>query len=303
MNKTKLINLDKAVINALDYFIKNTPPKLNLKKYKFPIVTGSGNAYNTGKVLFSKQPAILSNESSFKDIIKSHAPLIKNNTIEEALVISSSGEKDAVWQINLAKERKLKTTLLTCNGESRGAQVADKVIEYSKIPEPYTYNTSTYLGMILSATQEDPKKIKDFIKKLKLPRNFKKYSAYSFILPDEYANIAPMLEIKRNELFGSKLSIRAFSCGEARHAKFVIPNPKELVISLGKNEYYGDKQDRWEIKIPKNTDKALVVSLTYYIIGKIQELKPAYFKNNIETYCQEGPKAYGSKKPFDVIVK
>jgi hypothetical protein len=43
-----------------------------------------------------------------------------------------------------------------------------------------------------------------------------------------------MLDIKRHELFGPKVSLRAFSFGEARHAKFVIRDKKELVISFGK---------------------------------------------------------------------
>jgi len=47
----------------------------------------------------------------------------------------------------------------------------------------------------------------------------------------------------------------------------------------------------------------LVMSLTYYLIGKIQEAKPQYYKKNIEKYCLEGPKSYGKKKPFAIIVE
>lgn len=303
MNKNKLIGLDRGVINALDFFIQNRPPKFTPRKFNFPLIIGSGNAYNTGKIVFSKQIALFADESSFKSSAPLYSSLIRKKLIKQAVIISSSGEKDAVWEINLAKKIKLHTTLLTCNANSGGAQAADKVIVYDKIPEPYTYNISTYLGMILSCTQEDVKKIKNFIKKIKLARGFNNYSSYSFILPDEYGAIVPMLDIKKNELFGSKLNIRAFTAGNARHAKFVIPNNKELVISLGKNKYFGDKKNRWEIKLPKNTDSGLIMSLTYYLIGKIQESKPPYFKNNIADYCQEGPRAYGKTKPFDIIVK
>ncbi len=303
MNKNKLINLDQGVINALDFFAKNKPTKLNLKKFDFPLVTGSGNAYNTGRIIFSGQPAVFANESSFRNIIKSHSTLIKRGVIRQAVIISSSGEKDAVWQINLAKKSKLRTILLTCDPNSRGAEAADNTFIYHKIPEPYTYNISTYLGMILSSSQEDPKKIKAFIKALKLFKGFGKYSAYSFILPDEYVDIVPMLDIKKNELFGSKLEVRAFTQGNARHAKFVIPNRKELVISLGENKYFGENKNRWEIKIPKNIGPAFVLALTYHLIGNIQKSKPAYFKNNIATYCQEGARAYGDTKPFSIIVE
>jgi hypothetical protein len=113
-----------------------------------------------------------------------------------------------------------------------------------------------------------------------------------------------MLEIKQRELFGPKLNIKAFSQGEARHAKYLIPWQKELVISIGeKNKYFGDKDSHWDINLPKNHNYAYMLSLTYYLIGKIQEAKPDYFKKNIENYCQEyGPKAYNKTKPFDIIV-
>ena len=44
------------------------------------------------------------------------------------------------------------------------------------------------------------------------------------------------------------------------------------------------------------------MALSYYLIGKIQESKPPYFKKNIAAFCHEGPKAYGSSKSFDIIV-
>ena len=112
-----------------------------------------------------------------------------------------------------------------------------------------------------------------------------------------------MLEIKRNELFGPYISLRAFSFGEARHAKFVNNSTKELVISFGENKYFGLKENRLEIKLPKNAGYSLVFTLSYYLIGKIQEIKPPYFKRNVAAFCQDAPEAYGSSKPFDVIVK
>ena len=111
-----------------------------------------------------------------------------------------------------------------------------------------------------------------------------------------------MLEIKRNELFGSYVSLRAFSFGEARHAKFVNNSDKELVISFGENKYFGLKANRLEIKIPRNAGSSFIMALSYYLVGKIQAAKPAYFKKNIASFCQTGPLAYGSKKPFSVIV-
>jgi hypothetical protein len=193
--------------------------------------------------------------------------------------------------------------LLTCEAGSSAAKIADRTLAYRKIAEPYTYNVSTYLGMILSATGEDPQAIKDALLALRLPSGYGSYEGYSFVLPDRFASICPMLDIKKSELFGARLSLRAFSQGHARHAKFVIPWDRELVISLGEeNRCFGHPGHRWDIALPA-ADFGLVLCLTYYLVGKIQAAKPAYFKDNVEAYCASyGPQAYGKDKPFDVIV-
>ncbi len=303
MANLQLEYLDEAVVNALTFFNKKPVPKLNLKNFSFPLIVGSGNAYNAGQVIFKEKSALFATESTFKQALKKYQPLIKNKLIKEAIVISASGEKDSVWEIKAAKKAGLKTILLTCSADSSAARIADQVFAYRKLPEPYTYNTSTYLGMILSATSEKPTVIKNFINKCEFPRRFKKFSSYSFILPDEFASIAPMLEIKHNELFGPKMSLRAFSEGEARHAKFVIRDEKELVISFSKNEFFGAPKSRWEISLPKSADSGLIMALCYNIIGKIQRSKPDYFRKNIGRYCSDdGFKAYGATKAFEVLV-
>lgn len=302
MKIKRLPNLDESVLKALDFFKNNPPAKLSLKKTSLPFVVGSGNAYNTGKILFKGRPAILASESDFKEKLQSYSGLIKSRVIKEALIISASGEKDATWEIAAAKKSGLKTTLMTCNPKSSGAQIADKVISYRKIAEPQTYNISTYLGMIMSLSGEKAQDIKAAIKKLHLPKNYRAYNAYAFVLPDEFTEITPMLEIKRHELFGPHLSLRAFSAGEARHAKFVMPWEKELVISLGENKYFGLPEHRLQIKMPKKYGAGLVMALTYYLIGQIQKAKTPYYQKNIAKYCVEGPKAYGKKEPFEVIV-
>lgn len=303
MTSNNLPSLNETVTAALDFFVKNKPPRFNPKSLNFPLVVGSGNAFNTGQIIFAGQPAIIASESNFKDIVAGYKKLIKNKVITQTVVISASGEKDSVWEIKLAKKNGLKTILLTCSPESSTAKLADQVIVYKKLPEPYTYNVSTYLGMILAAKDERADGINKFITSLKLSKNLKKYNAYSFILPDEFSAIAPMLEIKRNELFGPYVSLRAFSFGEARHAKFVNNSAKELVISFGENKYFGLKENRLEIKLPKKAGYSLIFALSYYLIGKIQEAKPPYFKKNIASFCKNAPQAYGSNKPFEVIVK
>lgn len=303
-NINNIISLDKSVLLALDFFIINPPPPLDINSFNFPFVVGSGNAYYTGLIIFSEKAAIFADESDFKKLIFAFDKAIKDGLMTQAVVISASGGKDSVWEIELAKKYSLHTTLLTTKRESDAAKIADKVYTFKSIDEPYTYNVSTYMGMILSATKENSKDIKNYVQTLQFPRNFGSYKSYSFVIPDKYMAICPMLDIKKSELFGPHLSLRAFSQGHARHAKFVIKSEDELVISVGeKNEYFGDSNHRWDIFPPDTISFAGIMALTYYIIGKIQNSKPQYFKESISNYVNDyGPKAYGSTKPFELIV-
>ncbi len=300
----KIPTLDEVVLQALDFFIKTPPPNLDITKISFPFVVGSGNASHTGKIIFSGRSAILSDETTFKSFTKSYAGAVKQKLIKDAVIISSSGEKDSVWEVELAKSLGLKTTLLTCKPNSTAAKIADNVVVYKSIAEPYTYNTSTYLGMILSTTNESAQDIKSFIEALQIPKNFSTYEAYAFVLPDEYSNVAPMIEIKRDELFGPHLMIRANSQGFSRHAKFVHPWEKELVISIGnENPYFGHPDHRWFIPLPQNAGFGLIKAMTYYLCGLLQRDKYPYFIENVENFCNDyGPKAYGAPQKFDVIV-
>jgi hypothetical protein len=300
----EIVNLDKSVIDALDFFAQNKPPKLDLEKFSLPFVVGSVNAFNTGTILFSGKAAVFADESSFKSVIESYKPALESGMIKDAIVISASGEKDSVWEVELAKQYGLKTTLLTCNADSSAAKIADEVLAYRKIAEPYSYNMSTYLGMMLSVTGENPAEIKTAIEQLSFPENFSSYESFSFVLPDKFVNICPMIETKEHEMFGGHVNIRAFSQGHARHAKFIIPWNKELVISFDQeNKFFGDPAHRWDIKLPENANFGTMMSMAYYICGKIQESKPPYFAENIANYCNDyGPKAYGKNEPFDTIV-
>lgn len=297
-------NLDQAVIDALTFFENNPPSPLDLNNFDFPFVVGSGNAYNTGMILFSEKAAVFADESNFKKTIPAYKKAIENKVITQAIVISASGGKDSVWELELAKENRLSTTLLTTKAESEAARIADTVYVFQSIDEPYTYNISTYMGMILASTHENPTEIKNFIENLKFPENFSNYKSYSFVLSDKYVNICPMLDIKKSELFGSHLSLRAFSQGHARHAKFVVRSKEELVMSINQeNEFFGDPESRWNINLPEDFNFSSVMAVTYYILGMIQEAKPPYFKENIGSYVNDyGPKAYGKDEPFDLIV-
>lgn len=299
-----LPTLDEIVLASLDFFIKTPPPAFDISSYSMPFVIGSGNASHTGKIIFSGRAAIVGDESNFRSLAGAYKQAVDQKLIKDAIIISASGEKDSVWEVEFAKSMGLKATLLTCKPNSSAAKIADTVVAYKSIAEPYTYNTSTYLGMILSTTGEQAATIRTFIESVKLPAQFNEYEAYAFVLPDSYANIGPMIEIKRDELFGPHMMIRANSQGISRHAKFVHPWEKELVITIGdKNIYFGHPDNRFDIALPEGANFGAVIALTYYLCGLIQKAKPDYFMQHIEAFCNDyGPKAYGKPEKFDVIV-
>lgn len=296
--------LDQIVMDTLDFFTKYPPVTLDIDTFNFPFVVGSGNAYNTGQILFSGKAAVFADESNFKTVLPAFQKAIEAKLITQAVIISASGGKDSVWELELAKKAGLHTTLLTTKAKSPATQIADKTYVFKSIAEPYTYNTSTYMGMILAATKENPEDIKSYIQTLAFPENFAAYTSYAFVLPDNFLAVCPMLEIKKDELFGPHVSLRAFSQGHARHAKFVNRTKNELVISISeKNEFFGDPAARWDIFPPKELGVAGIMAMTYFIVGKMQKSKPQYFSENVANYTADyGPKAYGSDTPFDMIV-
>ncbi|HLD24659.1 MAG TPA: hypothetical protein VJB96_01955 [Patescibacteria group bacterium] len=300
----QLPTLDEIVLQSLDFFVTSPPPTLDLSRFSYPFVIGSGNASHTGRILFSGKAAIIGDESNFKALADAYRSAISQGLIKDTIAISASGEKDSVWEIEFAKSLNLTTTLLTCKGQSTAAKIADHVVTYRSIAEPYTYNTSTYLGMILSASGEKPGNIKHFIESVKFPENFGSYEAYAFVLPDQFMHVAPMIEIKRDELFGPHVMIRANSVGISRHAKFVHPWEKELVISIGlENPHFGHPDHRWHIPIPAFSGFGLIQMLGYYLCGMIQKYKPPYFMDHVEAFCKDyGPKAYGKAQMFEVMV-
>lgn len=271
----ELISLDECVVNALKFFSKINLPKIKTK-FKNPIVIGSGNAAALGKILFPK--AIHANESNYKEILKDSRP-------DASIIISASAGKHSPLIVKYLKNKKIPTLLLTNNPEGKATSLADETLIFPSISEPYTYNTSTYLGMILSMTKEDPKKILKFLEKIKIP-SLKKYNSFLFIVPEKYDFIREFYETKFDELFGPKVWGKAFTFEETKHAKTVVISQKELFIGLGiQNKTFGE--NRLNYKVPKNASFGLMFCFGYYIIGKIQSQSSPYFKKNISNYVKK----------------
>lgn len=283
-----LPDLDTCVLGALELFANKKLPKISIP-YKKPLIVGSGNAEATGRIIFRDKDAVFADESDFENRLKK----IKN--IDGVILVSASGGKHAPIIAKCAKNYKKHITLITNTKHSPAEDFLDKHHKYDeyvlpKQKEPYTYNTSTYLSMILAKENENPKQIYEHIKKIKIP-NVKKYDSFFLILPKEFDVVRDMLVTKFDELFGPKIQGRVYTIEQTKHAKTLVPSDKELFISFGeKNKTYG--KNRVFVPLPKKCRFGGMIATAYYVIGKIQKQKPPYFKKNLVKYTKKASKIF-----------
>ena len=286
--ESHIIDLDECVINALHFLVNEKLPKIKIKRYKQILAVGSENAYITAKILFPD--AIFANESNF------HEKLKKMHRGDLCVLVSASGGKHAPMIAKDAKRKGMHVLLITNNSDALAKPFAHDVLVFDKIEEPYTYNVSTYLGMMLSRTNEKPMDILKFLKGIrdKIPQDLANYDSFFFIIPEQFEVMKDMITTKFDELFGSKVSARVFTFEQAKHAKTVVPNEKELFISLGvTNNLFG--RNRLNFDIPKNANYVFFMALAYFIVGYIQKQNPPYFRENIERYAEETSRVFGQK--------
>lgn len=284
-------DLDICVLAALELLSKTKLPEINISKNKKLLVIGSGNALVTGKIIFKDHDAVFASESAYKDVLK-----IKN--FDQAVIISASGGKHAPIIAKELKNRKISSILLTNNESAEAKEFVNETLVFPKQREPYTYNTSTYLSMILAKTRESPKKIQEQIKKIEklIPRSMKKYNSFYIILPSQFDALREMFTTKFDELFGPMILGRIYTEEQTKHAKTIIESKEELFISLGyKNNSFGYKSSRLNIPLINNSGPAAILALGYFIIGKIQKSKPAYFKKNVENYTKNISKIFNQQ--------
>lgn len=138
-----LPDLDVAVLGALELFQKEKLPRLDLKnRFRRPLVVGAGNAEATGRIIFQDFDAVFASESDFEDKLK-NIP-----AVDGVIIISASGGKHAPLISKRAREFG-KTVILITNNPSAPAKefvANENVLVFPKNREPYTYNTSTYMG-------------------------------------------------------------------------------------------------------------------------------------------------------------
>src|SRR3989344_216331 len=284
--------LDVAVLGALELLEDAKLPKTAVP-FGRPLVVGSGNAEATGRIIFRESDAVFADESNYE------LALARSLDIDGAVVISASGSKHATGIVKYLTEKGIETVLFTNNASAPAAAFLPEelVRVFPKNREPYTYNTSTYLSMIVADTLEDSKAIKSFITELVEPAldlSFGKYDAFTLILPAQFSELKPMLRTKFDELFGPKLIGRIFTPEEMKHAKTVIKDQREMFISFGvQNARYGELKNRLFVPLLEDGGYAAVFAVTYFTIGQIQRAHPPYFKDNIVEYCKETSLDFG----------
>ncbi len=296
-DETSLPDLDVVVMTALELFANTTVPKLLRGRFKRPLILGSGNAIAAARTIFAGLPVQFADESNYEAAIFSD--------VDGAYIFSASGGKHAVTFARALNLRDIPTVLITNNPKPPAAAAVPHIetLVFPKNREPYTYNTSTYMGMFLAVTQENPKAIKEYIESSIQPLitdMLGNYSAYYLIIPEKFSDMSSMFVTKFDELFGSKVMGRVFTFEQTKHAKTVISNDKELFISFGvENNTFGT--NRLHIPLPVDANFVAMMAFGYYVIGCIQKQKPPYYKESIASYMEDASAMFGDT--LSVIVE
>ncbi len=284
---TNLPDLDTVVEGALELFQETAVPTVSLDRTRPFLVLASVNALQTGKIMFAGDPAIFADESTYADV------LVRHGDIEQLVIVSASGGKHAVTMAEAAVRLGKKPFLFTNNPEApaRAHVAAEDVFIFPRNREPYSYNTSTYLGMILGVTREEPAQILAHIRSAVEPAltaDFSRYDAYTFVVPARFSDIVPMVRTKFDELFGPMVTGRVFTDEEAKHAKTIVWSPGELFVSIGAGEVpFGQPEQRLSVALPEGAGYAVALMTAYFVVGRIQRAQPPYFKQSIERYAQQ----------------
>lgn len=288
-----LPDLDTAVLGALELLADCSLPDSTVP-YRRPLVVGSAGAATVGRMLFANNDAVFADESGVEQALS------KSPDIDGAVIISASGGKHAVGIAKTLREKGIETVLFTNNTNAPAGEFVtqENVRIFPKNREPYTYNTSTYLSMLLADTGESTTDILEHIEKSvlrKLSRvHLGSFGSFVMIVPPEFREIREMFRTKFDELFGPHLNARVFTSEEVKHAKTVVTSGDELFISFGiENVHFGLPKNRLSIPLPERAGYGALMAVGYFAIGKIQGSHRPYFKNNIVKYAEEASKIFG----------
>lgn len=287
-----LISLDECVLAALELFQTVEIKKGNFSQMKKPLIAWSGNAIVTAEIIFSDLDAIFCDETNFDESLQ------KN--IDGLIIVSASWEKHAPIFAKKAKDKNIPIKLITCAEKSSAEEViwSENTIVTPKNREPYTYNTSTYMGWVLANTWENPQYIQSYIQNTIDPIldkiDFSRFNSYLLVTPNKFAWVNQLFRVKFIELFGRKIARDVFSYEHMKHAITVVPDDNELAISFWEGEFdFANK--KLNIPLPENCDLAMMMAIGYYVIWKIQKSYPSYFQEHIGSYIKRANESWFSK--------
>lgn len=282
-DENNLISLSDCVLAALELFQTQNIKKAEFWNCKKPLIAWSGNAIVTAKIIFWDMQAEFCDETNFDNSLE--------KDIDSVIILSASWEKHAPIFAQKAQNKNIATFLLTCAQNSSAQKIVGEknTIITPKNREPYTYNTSTYMGWIFAKTWESAKDVQEFIFHTIDPIlesiDFSQFDSYLLVTPDKFAWVNQLFRVKFIELFWRKIARDVFSYEHLKHAITVVPHEKELAISFWEWEF-DFENTRLQIPLPENADLATIMAIWYYVIGKIQKSYPDYFGQNIWNYIQ-----------------
>ncbi len=296
-----LPDLDEVVLGALELFAETELPEIDFSQFKRPLVVGSVNGAAAGELLFTDRNAVFADESDYIQ------KLTTTSDIDGAFLISASGSKHAISISQELKTRNIETILITNNPTAPASEFIsnENINVFPRNREPYTYNTSTYMSMLLSKTKEDPAKIYEYIEntvKPLIPNNLTDFKAFCLVIPPEYNAMAAMIRTKFDELFGPEVVGRVFTTEQMKHAKTVVDSKNECFVTFGNPENdFGHDGSRINIPLPDNHDLVAMLAIGYFFVGHIQKQFPPFFKNDITNYVKSASEIFGSD--INVIVE
>lgn len=295
-----LPDLDEVVMGALAFLALATIPRLDVHAHARPLVIGSVNALSTGRLLFREIDAVFADEGEYETVFA------RTRGIDGVYLISASGSKHAVDIAKRMSAHLVPVYLITSTENAPAAQFleGERVFVFPHIREPYTYNTSTYLGMLLGAGAESPLDILTFIERdiaPLVPTTLRQYTSYVLTVPPEFGPVRAMFETKFDELFAPVVTGRSFTSEEIKHAKIVIPSPTQYFFNLGvENTLYAPFETQLHVPLPAGLGPIALLAVGYYLIGRIQREHPAYFKQNIRAYTEHAQAVFGQSVPLIV---
>lgn len=298
--ENNLPNLDEVVLGALEFLSGAHIPHLDTRAHARPLVVGSVNALTTGRILFRDADAVFADEGTY------HEAMSRVPGIDAVYVFSASGSKHAISIAREVKEKGLPVYLVTSTENAPASEFVDAshVHVFPHIREPYTYNTSTYLGMLLSRGDESPEDILSYIETTVaplIPETLSQFDSFVLTVPPQFGTVRPMLLTKFDELLAPLVTGRAFTSEEIKHAKIVVPSSTQFFINFGvPSTAYADESVQLTIPLPESALPVAVLAITYYVIGRIQAQHPPYFKDGIRAYTARAQEVFGQSVPVIV---